>query len=115
MKMTVPWIPSAGAQRPLPLREPLLGDPGDHLHRPVHRRHEVDLHHQAEVLDRVDRGLAGLLVHLDGELVAGDAGRGDADGGGPVLADIRSNVFGGRPRRSRRRSWPRPGASPSGR
>ena len=83
-----PGFSSSGSQRPMPLPPPLLGDVGHHLQRPVDRRDQVDLDHLAKRLEAVDQRLAGLLVDLDRQGVAGDAGRGDADVDDPVSGHV---------------------------
>ena len=69
MKITVPWVPSLGSQRPAPLRLPLLRKAHHHLHRPVDRRNQIHLDEQAEGIDRIDHRFAGDLVHLHRQLV----------------------------------------------
>jgi len=66
-------------------REAVLGLLRDHFERPVDGRDEVDLDDLAEILDRVEVGLALVLVQLDREGIARDAGRRHADIDGTVL------------------------------
>ena len=86
MKIDGPLDSLVGDPASLALAQPLLGDPSHHLDRPVDGCDKIDFHDQPEVLDRIDRCVSGLLVHLDGELIASDPGGRHADGRRPVLA-----------------------------
>ena len=75
-----------GGPASLAFAQTLLGDSCHHLHGPVHGCHQVDLHDETEVLDRIDRGTSGLLVHLHGEPIACDACGRHADSRRSILA-----------------------------
>jgi hypothetical protein len=70
------------ADRPLggrPVSRPILSDPAHHLQGPVHGGHQVDLQDAAEIVDRIEYGLAGVPVDFGGQGVAGDAASGARD------------------------------------
>ena len=79
MKTTVPWMCSCALPALQAAAEAVFGDAAEHLQGPVDRRDEIDFDHAAEVFHRIERGLAGRLVDLGGQRVAGDPGRRNED------------------------------------
>src|SRR5947209_2849894 len=64
---------------------PFLSDARHHLEHPVHGRDQVDLDHEAEGVLGVDAHLASGFIKPYRQIVARDAGGGNANGDGAAL------------------------------